>query len=230
MNAVVAIVGRDRAHLVERCLESLRNARNCPPIRFYRDPLTVEYDQGWLFARGATTVVHPTADLEPAPRRRVAALRVFANRDACDAGRDLIVHMDSDIVCDPGLFERLEEMWDAALRLWPREQFALAPANFAGYAQPGFCVSDSSPYAGLSVRTHGLGGCLAFRCTPELAAATVTDGASWDSNLCRRYMGRRVLTSDVSYVRHIGRRAGMCVDTSHPDLDWHNFTPALENE
>ena len=103
--------------------------------------------------------------------------------------------------------------------------------NYAGYREPGYLVHYRGP-AEPDIRSHGLGGCLAFPLTDrlaEVAAKGVPKGSSWDSYMCRAVADNRILTSATSYVRHLGQDedAGMC-KARHPKLDWDNFSPALE--
>lgn len=229
---LVCIVGRDRQALAATSLVSISQARQQHSgetrLVFLRDPLTVEYDAEWLEDRGVDVVIHPDVPADLPARQRVARMRCAGMLFAIETGADRIVHLDSDIAIDPDFFGVLDELWTGAER---RTSFGAATlGNFAGYAQPGFLLEQ---HPGFSIRTHGLGGCLIFSCdsrTLVAARAGVPAHYSWDNWMSSKATGAgRVLTSDVSYVRHLGRgeHAGMCGSTAFPDLDWSNFSEAI---
>lgn len=232
---LVAIVGRDRRKLLEKCLASIEQARRRAKAEtlclFVLDPLCVEYDADWLYAHEGVDVLEHGPDLSPVPKERVAAMRCAAASFACASreslGLEWIVNLDADVVVDPDFFDAL----DATIACGARDFGAVTLGNYPGYREPGYLVQYRGPGAG-DIRTHGLGGCLAFPLTGKLAdvaAAGVPKGHSWDSYMCRAVAGNRVLTSATSYVRHLGQDedAGMC-RARHPKLDWDSFSPALE--
>jgi hypothetical protein len=234
---LVAIVGRDRRHLLEKCLASLEQARRRAKAEtltlFALDPLCVEYDRAWLEGWEGLDVLEHSPDLHPTPRVRVAAMRCAVASFACASTESLgiswIVNIDADVAVDPDFFDRLDDVIASGAAFNPCG--AVAMGNYAGYRESGYLV-EACPGGVSDVRTHGLGGCLAFPLTGKLAdvaARGVPKGSSWDSYMCRAVAGNRVLTSQVSYARHLGRDAdaGMCA-ALHSKLDWDHFSPALE--
>lgn len=231
---LIGIVGRDRRALLEGCLARLEQARRNYARRtevwFALDPLCAEYRAGWLHERGVDAVMLPRPEADAPPRERVAHMRCRLAAEACRLFRPetWLVNLDADVAVDPDFFARLDDVIASGAAFDPCG--AVAMGNYAGYLEPGYLVS-ACPGGISDVRTHGLGGCLAFPLTDKLAgvaAAGVQKGHSWDSFMCRTVAGRRVLTSRVSYVRHLGvhEQAGMCA-AKHPGLDWHEFSPAL---
>lgn len=230
MTTAVLLCGRDRVKLVERCLDALNRARygrRDHDVLFWRDPETTEFDERWLESRGAMVMTHGSLAPTDPPRRRVAAMRCAAIRHACALGYDRLLFLDSDVELAPDALTRLDDLWPL---LGPTRCGALALGNYAGYEVPGFMI-DPTPVDGaqVSIRRVGLGGCLAFPMTERLRAKArdgVPEGASWDTHLCRKIADERVLTSDVSYCRHLGRDSGMCQRVA-PGLDWHRFAPSF---
>lgn len=225
---LIAICGRDRRVLVEQCLESVGDAvegRGDLHVSFHLDPLCQQYDERWLQDRGCAEVVALPLDPAAHARDRVSAMRCHAALHAVEQGFDRVAFLDSDVRIDPGYFARLDELWCAPAPEWG----AVALGNYAGYQVPGYFV-QMVPHLGASIRTHGLGGCLSFRADQRLhdaAKAGVPHGGSWDTYFCKAVAQSRVLTSDTSYARHLGRYSGLCA-VGHYGLDWHRFTPFLE--
>ncbi len=219
---LICIAGRDRRSLVERCLESVRQLT--PRTLFYRDPLTTEYDDSWLVNQGADDIC--SLDLPPdmPPRQRVSMMRCHGAITAHCKGYSSIFFVDSDVVLDSGAIARLDEM-----SAFPLQHSARSLGNLALYDQPGY-LSERSLLLGVSIRSHALGGCLEFPVTDQLlevAQRGVPIKAAWDSWFCREVAKGRVLTSEISYARHIGMGTGINA-TRHPELNWQKFTPELE--
>jgi hypothetical protein len=221
---LLCIVARDRREMVERCLASVNRLTIPPRVMFIRDPLTTEFDDKWLCDQDPSMIIDCLEDLPPdlPPRQRVARMRCHGFLTAARIA-DTIFHVDSDVILDRRAIERLEQM-----SAMPIRHGARSLGNLPQYEQPGYMVERSK--LGVSVRSHGLGGCLEFPLTSAIVAAAtrgVPRAWAWDTYFSREIAGGRVLTSDVSYARHIGVGTGINA-SRNPELNWHRFTPELE--
>lgn len=225
MRTLVATAVRDRPLLVDEMLRSVRETLPAEwRLEAWLDPLDLETGVDWLLARGVR-MVH-TMSLDPAQkaRPRVALMRFDAVLEARRAGFDRVLFLDSDVLLGAAFVAEFERLWPL---LEPNQCGALSLGNYKGYGQRPYLVQVLRDHRA-SIRTRGLGACLAFPVTEALARAAGQNVGidSWDTFLCRGPGKDRVLTSDTSYVIHQGRYSGMCMRL-HMGLDFCNAAPDL---
>lgn len=234
MRTLIAVCCRDRRELVEPCLRSIVAAfqpslelgSECS-LLVHLDPLTTEYSGAWLRELGAAVVrLELPADMPP--KARIARMRADAAQTAAGFGFDRILYLDSDVVVSRELPAALDRLW-LLLTKGCADIGAVALGNLALYERPGFRI-ESWPVSRASVRTHALGSCFAFPVDRHLLEwAANPPQTSWDTHASTHVARNRILTSDVSYVRHDGRHSGLCVK-SYPGLDYQNLAADLVRE
>lgn len=234
MRTLIAVCCRDRRELVEPCLRSIVAAfgpslelgAGCT-LLVHMDPLTTEYDGAWLRGLGAAvTRLDLPADMPP--KERIARMRADAALTAAGFGFDRVLFLDSDVVVSRELPAELDRLWPLVSRAGTYG-YALALGNLGLYQRPGFLV-EPCPALRASVRTHALGSCLAFPVNDALIEWAQNPPAnSWDTHVSTVVARNRILTSDVSYVRHDGRHSGLCM-RAFPGLDYQNLAADLVRE
>lgn len=219
---LLAVCGRDRADLVVPALESIRAAWPDQALLFHRDPADRELRGYDLAALGVTWLREIPLEPELAGRRRVFAMRAAAALEACAAGFQRVLFLDSDILVDPGAGAELERLWQQR----PTPDAAVALTRCAVYDLPEY-ARPGPPLSGATLRTHGLGMALAFACGAGLErAARRPARGSWDSHWCLTVAAGCVVTPEQSWAIHEGRSSGLCA-TAHPGLDVEHPTPHL---
>jgi len=122
----------------------------------------------------------------------------------------------------PGFRDEFERLWRV---LAEHKCEALTLGNYAGYDNGRFVV-ERLPDVSASIRTHGLGACLAFPVNEFLLGWSANPPASsWDTDASRVVARGRVLTSEASWIAHEGRDSGMCAGNGHRGLDFSNVKP-----
>lgn len=232
MRTLIAIAARDRRELVEPCLRSVAAAfgdrlgtdGDCHLV-LHLDPLTTQYTGAELRAWGASSVVRLELPHDMPAKERIARMRCDAAQMAAGFGFDRILFLDSDVVVSRELPAALDAIWPW---LGAASCRAVALGNLALYERPGFLIGRylEGEYPA-TVRTHALGSCFAFPVDAYLTEwAANPPCTSWDTHASTHVARNRILTSDVSYVRHDGRHSGLCM-RAHPGLDYHNFATDL---
>ncbi len=234
MRTIIAIAARDRRELVGPCLQSVVAAfvdrlgtdGDCHLV-VHLDPLTTQYTGPELRAWGASSVVRLELPHDMPAKERIARMRCDAAQMAAGFGFDRILYLDSDVVVSRGLPAALDAFWPG---LKPTECRAVALGNLAHYARDGFTRERDRfvcAYGAGHVRTHALGSCFAFPVNAALTEwAANPPCTSWDTHASTNLARNRILTSDVSYVRHDGRNSGLCMK-AHRGLDYQNFAADL---
>ncbi len=234
MRTLIAVAARNRRELVEPCLRSIVAAfgPSCETgapctLLVHIDPLTTEYDGAWLRQLGAA-VVRLELPADMAPKERIARMRADAAQTAAGFGFDRILFLDSDVVVSRELPAELDRLWPLLVS-GCAGLGAVALGNLKLYERPGF-LQELWPVSRASVRTHALGSCLAFPVNAALLEwAANPPTSSWDTHASTFVARNRILTSDVSYVRHDGRHSGLCMK-AFPGLDYQNLAEDLRRE
>lgn len=223
---LLAVCGRDRAHLVAPALRSIRDAWPAQGVLFHRDPADVELRGLDLKALGASWVRELDIAPEVPGRERVARMRSAAALFALERGYQRVLFLDSDILVDPGAAAELDRLW--ALR--PTEDAAVALTRCSVYDSQDYVRRDQPPLRAATIRTHGLGMALAFPCSAalQIAAQNPHHVGSWDSHWCGAVSRGVVVTPELSWAIHEGRSSGLCMQHGHPGLDVTHPTPQLE--
>ena len=218
-NIFVAVCTRDRAEIAKPCITRMVNVLQ--QVHVWVDPLSTEYGVEDVNAWGAIGKTIDISETMPV-KSRIATMRIAAAKFALLNNFEYILFLDSDILISYKFLEELQRLIPIMKEMNCK---ALTLANYKQYELR--CTIVKHDELGVSIRRFGLGGCLLFPVSQSLADTKVSKGSSWDTYLCQTVASRRILTSHISYVRHLGQGTGLSADRGLMNFDFSNLAEDL---